>query len=190
MQLESLPGRCNAKTRSGGYCTNWPVQGKKRCRMHGAFAGRPVVTGRYSRVLRESLQTKYRQFLQDNDYRELRCEVAIQRALLSEYLARFRENVALTALDIARLFDWLDKIGRMVERVNRIEVSTALTAREIEFLEVIIVNLLMDYLPKEKRAEFADRLADALGSEGFALPAPQVEVIDAEYPEQRPEWQE
>lgn len=31
-------GRCNAKTRDGGYCQNYPVTGSDRCRMHGGTA--------------------------------------------------------------------------------------------------------------------------------------------------------
>lgn len=151
--------------------------------MHGggAGSGRPVVSGRYSRVLTSSLRRKYQTFLTDDNYRSLACEIAIQRALLSEYLARFgRRNgeIRLSADDIGRLFDWTDKIGRMVERVARIENATALTAREVQLLETLIVSLLRDYLSEDQRAEFGDRLSVALGSEGL-LPAPQtVEVID------------
>lgn len=34
-------GRCNAKTRDGGHCANYPVDGSDRCRMHGGNAGAP-----------------------------------------------------------------------------------------------------------------------------------------------------
>ena len=33
--------KCGAKTRKGTPCRGPAVRGKKRCRMHGAFAGRP-----------------------------------------------------------------------------------------------------------------------------------------------------
>ncbi len=33
--------RCGAKTRIGTPCRTYKVTGKKRCRMHGAFAGAP-----------------------------------------------------------------------------------------------------------------------------------------------------
>lgn len=179
---EPLPGRCNARTRGGGYCWSWPTKSNgKRCRMHGGASGsgRPVISGRYSKVLKKSLRTKYRVFLKDEDYRDLRFEVCLQRALLSEYLGRFNGSGArLRAEDISRLFDWTDKIGRMIERVARIENQTALTAREVQLLESLIINLLIDYLPEKSRAEFGERLSAALGSEGL-LPAPQqMEVID------------
>lgn len=32
---EPLPDRCGAQCRDGGYCTQYPVQGMDRCRMHG-----------------------------------------------------------------------------------------------------------------------------------------------------------
>lgn len=32
---EPIDGRCNAQTRDGGYCANYPVDGRDRCRMHG-----------------------------------------------------------------------------------------------------------------------------------------------------------
>lgn len=33
---EPTDGRCNAKTRDGGYCANYPKGDADRCRMHGA----------------------------------------------------------------------------------------------------------------------------------------------------------
>ena len=32
-------GRCNAQTRDGGYCENYPTGENDRCRMHGADGG-------------------------------------------------------------------------------------------------------------------------------------------------------
>lgn len=32
---EPIEGRCNAQTRDGDYCANYPVNGSERCRMHG-----------------------------------------------------------------------------------------------------------------------------------------------------------
>lgn len=35
---EKTEGRCNAKTRDGGFCANYPVEDSNRCRMHGGAA--------------------------------------------------------------------------------------------------------------------------------------------------------
>ena len=43
--------RCHAKSkRSQKQCKSWAVKGKKVCRMHGAFGGRKIITGKYTRV--------------------------------------------------------------------------------------------------------------------------------------------
>lgn len=38
---EPTDGRCNAETRDGGYCANYPKGDSNRCRMHGADGGAP-----------------------------------------------------------------------------------------------------------------------------------------------------
>lgn len=37
---QPIPGRCCAKTRGGGFCTQYPIQGTKRCRTHPGSNGR------------------------------------------------------------------------------------------------------------------------------------------------------
>ena len=44
---------CNARTRSGGRCKLAPTPGNARCRFHGGRAGRPIVHGAYSKLLRK-----------------------------------------------------------------------------------------------------------------------------------------
>jgi hypothetical protein len=34
--IASAENRCGARTRNGGSCTQWPVKGTSRCKMHGA----------------------------------------------------------------------------------------------------------------------------------------------------------
>lgn len=156
------------------YCRKWPTRCHgRRCFMHGGApgSGRPIVSGRYSKVLRASLREKYEEHLADDAYRELRCEVAIERALFSDYLSRFQDDVALSAEDLGRLFDWADKIGRILERLARIEATTALTGAEVRLLEATIVNLLGEYLEADRREEFAKKLAASLGGSMSALPS-------------------
>jgi hypothetical protein len=38
--IESAQKRCGARTRNGGACTQWPVKGTTRCKMHGGLAPR------------------------------------------------------------------------------------------------------------------------------------------------------
>jgi hypothetical protein len=131
-----------------------------------------VETGRYSQVARGALREKYQQFLGDERWRDLACEVAIERALFAEYLGNIPEGDTPGREDVERMISWLDKIGRMIERIGRLENATALTAREVQLLETIIVTLLHDYLPAERCTEFADKLAQALGRSGALFTVP------------------
>jgi hypothetical protein len=38
--IASSQNRCGARTRDGGLCTQWPVKGTTRCKMHGGLAPR------------------------------------------------------------------------------------------------------------------------------------------------------
>lgn len=48
--MSKTPQRCNAHRRSRrGYCRNWPIDGKKRCRFHGGLSTGPkTVEGKAS----------------------------------------------------------------------------------------------------------------------------------------------
>lgn len=166
MQREPIEGRCNAKTRSGAPCLNWPVRGKKRCRMHGAFAGRPPVHGRYAKVLHAKLREHYAQAIEDEgDYTDLRQELHLQRSLLAEYQGRFRNGIGQqSGEDVGRVISWLDSVGKLASRASSIEARTALTARQALYLETIIVSLLEEFLTVAQREKFAGKLSDALGS--------------------------
>lgn len=45
-----VPGRCNARTRNGGYCRSKPMHGKRRCRMHGGASTGPKTEAGKRRV--------------------------------------------------------------------------------------------------------------------------------------------
>ena len=49
--LTQTPIKCGAKTRSGAACAKFPIEGKRRCRLHGGLntgpktaAGRAVIS--------------------------------------------------------------------------------------------------------------------------------------------------
>jgi hypothetical protein len=47
IKFETEPlANCGARTRAGGMCRNRPIQGKKRCRMHGGKSSGPTVPHR------------------------------------------------------------------------------------------------------------------------------------------------
>lgn len=44
--------RCGAKTRAGGTCTQWPIAGARRCRMHGGRTQKARERAQVQRALR------------------------------------------------------------------------------------------------------------------------------------------
>ena len=89
------------------------------------------------------------------------------RALLQEYLDRFGDGDRLPYDDIARIFNMVEAISRLVERIAKVLATTALTQAEVQYLQARIVDLLSTYVPDpSKRAEFVAELAASFGVHG------------------------
>ena len=105
-----LPDRCGAQCRDGGYCTQYPVQGSERCRMHGGSsltgADNPAYKhGAYSKYMRSDLTEAEREAydelvdaLEDPDealgaIRELAAEALLKykRSADERFLREFRQ---------------------------------------------------------------------------------------------------
>ncbi len=88
---DKIPGRCNALTRRGTWCTNRPVQGRTTCRMHGGASPRgknhpSFTTGRYSKHVPARLMESYVEALQDPDLIDASSSVALLDARVCELL--------------------------------------------------------------------------------------------------------
>jgi hypothetical protein len=85
--------RCGAKKRNGDPCQQWPVKGRRRCRMHGgktplgASAGR-YIHGRYSKFLPTRLFAAYQDAVTDPKLIELRRDIALTDARIGDLLQR------------------------------------------------------------------------------------------------------
>lgn len=160
---------CGAKTRKGTPCkrpAGWGTDhaGKGKCKLHGGNAGRPVITGRYSVKHRASLHDKMQQFLSDPAPANLMPELAIQRALLEEFLEKVTEG-PVSAKTTDHIFAMTEAISRLVERITRMLNQTAITQMDIHYLQVILTNLIMKYIDEPtKREQFMAELRDAFGS--------------------------
>ena len=107
---EPLPDRCGAECRDGGYCTQYPVDGAERCRMHGGTqptgADSPNYKhGAYSKHLRSDLTEAEREAYGDlveafedpdqtlDAIRELAAEVLLKykRSADERFLREFRQ---------------------------------------------------------------------------------------------------
>lgn len=90
--MTTTPMQCGAKTRSGEPCKSAAMD-NGRCRMHGGSTPMGMAlpqfkTGRYSKVLPARLAARYQEALSDPALLELREEVSLLDARLSDLLQR------------------------------------------------------------------------------------------------------
>lgn len=162
---------CGGKKRHGGECqrpAGWGTDhaGTGRCKLHGGGTGtgRPPIHGRYSVKRRGDLQAKIAQFYNDPAAGDLRSELALLRAFLQDYLDRFPDGVPLTAMDIDRIYNMVDAIGKLVERIAKILATTALTQAELQLLQVTLIDAISEFVPEpDRQRAFVSRIAGAFG---------------------------
>ena len=86
--LKAEPSRCTAKSkRTGERCKRPPATGWGVCRMHGAGGGRPIVHGRYSKVLKR-LRGHYEAARDDENLLDLRPTIAVLDIRIEDILRR------------------------------------------------------------------------------------------------------
>lgn len=159
---------CNAKTRSGGNCkqpAGWGTDhvGEGKCKLHGGSSLKGIEspryeTGRYSKYVPAKLQT-YIADLDQYNILELADELQTQRALIADYLSRYRDGLPMQEQNIGTIIAWLNSIGITVERITKIRNETALTGAEIAHLKLRTAELVTRYIDDpEKRRQFVKEL--------------------------------
>ncbi len=153
--------RCGAKTKSGTPCqqpAGWGTEhvGEGRCKLHGGNAGRPPTHGRYSVRAKEALQDKVEAFRQDPQIGTLWDELALQRAILQNYLDEMGAhlkggNAAMLQGVSETVMDMTEAISRTLDRINKIMSRTALTQAEIQYLQARFADILTKYVPQDQR---------------------------------------
>lgn len=124
--------RCGAKTRAGTPCQRYPLAGRERCRLHGGATPRGMdlpqtKSGRWSKDLPSRLAARYHEALKDARLLELRDELAIIDARLSDQLATLDTGEAgaiwAELVKARKEFDdplkRMDALKRMLELVER-----------------------------------------------------------------------
>lgn len=83
---EPVEGRCNAKTRDGGHCENYPIDNAERCRMHGGQS--PGAPDENTNSVSHGLFADVNKFYQNvmNDDQRALCDQVYE-----DYLAEYTE---------------------------------------------------------------------------------------------------
>lgn len=176
---------CGGKTRAGGGCTRpagWGTDhvGTGRCKLHGGGigTGRPIIHGRYS-TKRLSLYSKLEQFYNDPAAGDLRSELALLRALLQEQLDHIDRKKNITSADITIVYNMVDNIGRLVERIAKILTTTALTQVELQLLQAAMIDALSEFIPDpERQRAFVSRIFGTIRGVSDAGPTSHPAVTD------------
>jgi hypothetical protein len=157
-----------------GYCerpAGWGTShsGEGRCKLHGGAnvdGGRPPSHGLYS-FKREELEEKYREAYSEQDWADLRAEIAAVRALLSDYLEGMDAVDSDGIADVTKLIAELRRLtGDLQEMLHR----ERLTREEEEKLFNTFATILRDYVPESDRDQALDALEQAV-SAGSGRPA-------------------
>lgn len=139
--------------------------GKGFCKYHGGSGGKKI-TGKYSKYLKtEKLQKKHADFMYDGKILSLNEEIAVLRALLTEYLTakqEFEKKSKDKKLDekirkeylksyvssFSRIESLITDITRVVEAKNKIENGEKHTIRVevLHFVTVQIIQVIKKYV--------------------------------------------
>lgn len=183
MSSSNGSGLCGAMARStGNPCTQpagWGTDhvGEGRCRFHGGAS--PIKHGRYSKVKREPIRRLIESYQDDPDPLNLLPELAAMRALFTDFIERYDEwREAFLAwhtsfgsengnpkpkqvLDLADATKILDRIGRMVERIEKVRAQNAISAPEL-FRVMSEIKRVIELEVENPRTR--ERIADQIGS--------------------------
>lgn len=100
--INSLPvktsdTKCNARCPTG-YCQlpagfKTDHLGKGRCHLHGGRAGRPIVSGLYSKRLGSDLKTEFEKLVNDPQLVDLYAELAFAKTMMSNFIDSISERL-------------------------------------------------------------------------------------------------
>lgn len=126
--------RCSSPRKQGrGPCTQaagWGTQhpGEGRCKLHGGNAA--IKHGRYSTILHRPLAELLAKHDADPEWRDLKKEASLVRAMLELYVAKFGdrlEDPALAAGTAAVITGLVERARRVIETIEKVEAANAIT---------------------------------------------------------------
>jgi hypothetical protein len=169
---------CNAKLkhRPGERCgqpAGWGTDhvGEGRCKLHAGSTPRGAASvhyvhgarSRYMQNVKNEIAQKVDAFL-DADPFDLTEELALSRGLLEDFLSKIEYPMTDAHRGTAMML--VDRIGKTVERINRIKNDSALTAAEITYLAARAADVVARYIvdPAKQKAFIQDLFGGLAGA--------------------------
>jgi hypothetical protein len=162
------PMICTAHKTNGEPCKAQAMKGKTVCRVHGGKGGRPPTHARYSKSLPKDLVERYEYFKSDPEILSLKPEIATARAFFERFSRQLVEGQGLSAEVGGELRAWLDQIGRITERCDKILNGERYTIRIDQLgalIEQITDAVAAEVRDPATRAAIAARIAK-IGGKG------------------------
>lgn len=180
--LGTVGDRCS---NTAGQETGHPGYG--RCRYHnGRLSISMAKHGRAAPQFRQMLKDRIAAYAQDPNATRLHRELAIQRALLDTLLERMTDEDDPDLLPmIERIASMADTVTKTVNRMSQIDHRQALTASQVVYVQITVVDVLRRYLPQDVWTDAAKELSDRLGtgaSFGEALTTQGPATLDVAVP--------
>lgn len=175
LNMNTWMPRCQARSRlrNGGQCRRPARRGYTVCPIHGAGykkkpGGGPLKHGRYSKFKDRPLGEAIDRFADDPRPLELQQELAVLRALFEDYVERYDEfKTALISwnqtqeqgarpskvMDLSDASRILTEIGLMVERIERIDLSKAVSLTSLERIMGAMADVVANNVSNKQTQE-------------------------------------
>ena len=145
--------RCKAKRRDGGRCRRWAILGAACCRAHGGvmMKARQQKAGKYAQALKSgSLATAYKAHLADENYKDLRDELAVMRSFTQAALLALNgvDLKNLTSKQCVIVMTMVSEVRALVEAVARVDqrINVSLTVTDLHAVVGQIFELIQTHV--------------------------------------------
>ena len=160
---------CGAKTRKGTPCTQKPVKGMTRCKMHGGtqpvgIASPNFKHGRYSKFTVVGLEQKVEELKHDPELLSLDLRIAELQALRLHLTGDVVDLGSMDKETRDTLHRYIVEEGKLIEKRGKLEVQRGLV--HVKFLELVI-SLWMEEVAgelgdRDRAVELSRRVRDRL----------------------------
>lgn len=140
-----------AKSRGGAPCTRGKGErtdhlGQGRCWIHGGRAS--ITHGRYSKIKRKDIREIMDEMSKEKNPMDMLPEVLFLRAHVQKFVDQGKANKNIDNDYVNTMSGLVDKIGKMIERIHKIQIEGAITRRAFlkysEQVALVVARLVTD----------------------------------------------
>lgn len=170
--------RCHGTNRYSKRCAKYAMLGAKYCKKHGGARHDNLARaeGRYADLFKSNatLRELFLKMWSDPDICDLRSELALQRALLSQYLVlASKHSLGLAGPEVAPVITELNRsIAQLADAVHKVEKrgDGFVSIHQLDDFMDLVMSILVEHVDDER---VLNSLAVAL--EGTLVPSSSVE---------------